>query len=77
MYIIIGRKTISNIHKYTSTDNFYAEEKRNLLKTDLQEAAAKIQALEEKLEILETRIPKKYPEVKFLNYLKKKRILVC
>ncbi|KAF2886461.1 hypothetical protein ILUMI_19714 [Ignelater luminosus] len=76
VYLTIGRKNVGSIHKYTSTDDLYVKEKTKLLKNDLQEAATKIQELEEKLEILETRIPKKYPEVKFLNYLKKKRILV-
>lgn len=36
----------------------------------------KIKQLEEKLETFEARVPKKYPEVKNLNYLTRKRILV-
>lgn len=40
------------------------------------EAAEKIHDLENKLQSLEMRIPKTYPEVKFLNYLHRKRILV-
>lgn len=36
----------------------------------------RVKELEEKLETLTARVPKRYPEVKFLNYLKRKRILV-
>lgn len=43
----------------------------------LNDASERIQELEEKLQTLEARIPKTYPEVKFLNYLNRKRILVC
>lgn len=43
----------------------------------LNEAYKKIEALEEKLVSLETRVPKTYPDVHFLNYLSRKRILVC
>lgn len=39
-------------------------------------AAEKIHELENKLQMLEMRIPKTYPEVRFLNYLQRKRILV-
>lgn len=44
--------------------------------TDLAEAKRKIAELETKLQSLETRIPKKYPDVKYLNYKSRKRILV-
>lgn len=37
----------------------------------------RVKELEEKLETLSARVPKKYAEVKFLNYLTRKRILVC
>lgn len=43
----------------------------------LNDASERIQQIEEKLQTLEARIPKTYPEVKFLNYLNRKRILVC
>lgn len=42
----------------------------------LNEAYKKIAALEEKIISLEGRVPKTYPDVNFLNYLKRKRILV-
>lgn len=42
----------------------------------LDEALLKIQELEMRLKDIEFRIPKKYPEVKFLNYKDRKRILV-
>ncbi|XP_066260398.1 UDP-glucuronic acid decarboxylase 1-like [Euwallacea similis] len=42
----------------------------------LKEAIKKIEALEEKIISLEGRVPKTYPDVNFLNYLKRKRILI-
>lgn len=45
-------------------------------KQELQEAKARIEILEKKLAILEGRIPQKYPEVKYLGYKERKRILV-
>lgn len=43
----------------------------------LNEAYKKIETLEEKIMSLEGRMPKTYPDVRFLNYLSRKRILVC
>lgn len=43
---------------------------------NLQEAKRRIRELEDKLASLELRIPKKFPDVKFLNYHSRKRILV-
>ena len=43
---------------------------------DLKLAQNKIRKLEERIDDLESRIPKKYDEVKFLNYQVRKRILV-
>lgn len=43
---------------------------------NLYEAKMRIRELEEKLANLELRIPKKFPDVKFLNYHSRKRILV-
>ena len=43
---------------------------------NLDEAMEKIQLLQERLEELEYRVPKRYPEVNFLNYKERKRILV-
>nr|XP_023028415.1 UDP-glucuronic acid decarboxylase 1-like [Leptinotarsa decemlineata] len=42
----------------------------------LNDAHRKIEALEEKILSLESRVPKTYQDVKFLNYLNRKRILV-
>lgn len=42
----------------------------------LNEAYKKIEALEEKIISLEGRVPKTYPDVNFLNYLNRKRILI-
>lgn len=44
--------------------------------TSLDDALLKIKNLEERLKDIEYRIPKKYPEVKFLTYKDRKRILV-
>lgn len=43
----------------------------------LNEAYQKIETLEEKIISLEGRMPKTYPDVRFLNYLDRRRILVC
>lgn len=45
-------------------------------KNDLRLAQAKIKQLEDRIAELENRLPKKYDEVKFLNYQNRKRILV-
>jgi hypothetical protein len=42
----------------------------------LQEAQKKIKELERKISDLEKRIPQRYPDVKYLNYRSRKRILV-
>ncbi|KAK7077302.1 UDP-glucuronic acid decarboxylase 1 [Halocaridina rubra] len=44
--------------------------------TDLKEAADRIKELESRLQDLELRIPKRFPEVKFLTYKDRKRILI-
>lgn len=45
-------------------------------KSDLLVAEQKIKQLEKRIEELENRLPKKYDEVRFLNYQNRKRILV-
>lgn len=45
-------------------------------KRELLEAKSRIDQLEKKIAILEGRVPQKYPEVKFLGYKLRKRILV-
>lgn len=45
-------------------------------KQELQEAKARIEQLEKKIAFLEGRIPQKYPDVKYLGYKERKRILV-
>lgn len=42
----------------------------------LNDAYKKIETLEEKILSLEGRMPKTYPDIRFLNYLHRKRILV-
>lgn len=44
--------------------------------TSLDEAIIRIKNLEQRLKDIEYRIPKKYPEVNFLTYKDRKRILV-
>lgn len=43
---------------------------------ELAEAKAKIREIEAKLGRLEANVPRKYPDVRFLNYKNRKRILV-
>lgn len=45
--------------------------------TELAETKLKIIELERKIQLLENRIPKKFPDVAYLNYKNRKRILVC
>lgn len=42
----------------------------------IDEASKRIKHLEGKIKQLESRIPKQFPNVKFLNYRERKRILV-
>lgn len=46
-------------------------------KQELQDAKARLELLEQKLAVLEGRIPQKYPDVEYLGYKDRKRILVC
>lgn len=63
----ISHRTNHQNHKQTVADGNIAE---------LREAQRKIQELEIKIQMLETRIPRKHPEVLYLNYKSRKRILV-
>lgn len=44
---------------------------------ELSEAKQRLRLLEMKIQTLENRLSKKYPDVVFLNYKNRKRILVC
>jgi hypothetical protein len=44
--------------------------------SDSESSASKIEELEDRIRDLEARSPKKYPDVKFLTYKDRKRILV-
>lgn len=78
---------ISNDYK-NLIDNINQENHAHLIKMDnqgntkhdsskeLQETKAKLAELERKIAILEGRIPEKYPNVKFLGFKERKRILV-
>ncbi|XP_031338348.1 UDP-glucuronic acid decarboxylase 1-like isoform X1 [Photinus pyralis] len=68
--------TINNTKAADKRDLDNTVEKTYLLKKELEDAAVRIMELEQKLESLESRVPRKYAEVTFLNYLKKKRILI-
>ncbi|KAL1491494.1 hypothetical protein ABEB36_012083 [Hypothenemus hampei] len=79
--LIIILKSLSNGSRKTGVDkstpvtwNFPDDlDHANYL---LNEAFKKIDALEDKIISLEGRVPKTYPDVSFLNYLKRKRILI-
>lgn len=64
--------TLLKQHNHQNLNHLYENDKNEFL----NEASQRIQELEDKLQSLEARIPKTYPEVKFLNYLTRKRILV-
>ncbi|XP_063373584.1 UDP-glucuronic acid decarboxylase 1 [Cydia amplana] len=53
-----------------------SNEAEDSTKRQLQEAQARIEQLEKKIAILEGRVPQKYPEVKYLGYKERRRILV-
>lgn len=53
-----------------------SESNVNKDKEELKEAKTRIEQLEKKIAILEGRIPEKYPDVKYLGYKERKRILV-
>lgn len=57
--------------KMDSSDNLEST------KQELQDAKARLELLEQKLAVLEGRIPQKYPDVEYLGYKDRKRILVC
>lgn len=46
------------------------------IRKELEEAKAHIKELQKKIALLEDRVPHKYPEVKYLGYKDRKRILV-
>lgn len=46
-------------------------------KQELHDAKARLELLEQKLAVLEGRIPQKFPDVEYLGYKDRKRILVC
>ena len=58
-----------------SLDKNYRPNRREI-ENILEEQRRKIGELEDQLLKFEARIPKKYPEVNYLNYLARKRILV-
>ncbi|KAG5869556.1 hypothetical protein JTB14_002301 [Gonioctena quinquepunctata] len=68
------QKQSFNEFKVKNEMSFPAEVKRAT--SLLNEAYQKIEALEEKIISLEARVPKTYPDVSFLNYLNRKRVLV-
>lgn len=65
---------IKHLNRNEINDESYVN--RNVDITDLNEAKLRILELEEKIKLLEVRIPKAKIDVKFLNYKNRKRILV-
>ncbi|KAF7269207.1 UDP-glucuronic acid decarboxylase 1-like [Rhynchophorus ferrugineus] len=78
LFTIIIRQVIQgNTDETTeSKDNWKYPEDLHHANYLLNEAYKKIEALEQKIISLEGRVPKTYPDVNFLNYLKRKRILI-
>lgn len=61
---------------FETAESKYHTDLINKLKNDLANANEKIELLENKMQGFEERIKKPYPNVKYLNYRSKKRILV-
>ncbi|KAK4875601.1 hypothetical protein RN001_012023 [Aquatica leii] len=72
LYLI--NKAFWSLQNYNNYD--YVMQRAPSLKKDLEDAEARVAHLEQKVTVLESQIPKKYPDVKFLNYKRKKKILV-
>ncbi|KAL3282988.1 hypothetical protein HHI36_006146 [Cryptolaemus montrouzieri] len=71
LYKLSGKsRSVSNAKEFSQTDSIHTKEET------LTKTAYRIQELEEKISILEKQIPKTYPDVRYLNYLARKRILV-
>lgn len=70
-------KRRDNIHAINNINAaMELKEANDQTKRELNEAKSKIEQLEKKIAILEGRIPQKYPDVKYLGYKDRKRILV-
>lgn len=73
---------LSCVPQSKSLDNTQTTQTKELFKNvdhlhiALKQAYEKIEDLEFKLSRFETTVSKRYPEVKFLNYLRRKRVLV-
>ena len=71
---------MENIHdnnnNLAAKRNFHAENDLDSKYSELIEAQLKIKQLELKIQELEDRIPRKYPDVTYLNYKNRKRILI-
>ncbi|KAF5279228.1 hypothetical protein FQR65_LT03476 [Abscondita terminalis] len=65
---------INNVNRNASYE--FLAKRAPMLRKDLEGAALKVEELERKIRLLESQIPKKYPAVKYLNYKKKKKILI-
>ncbi|XP_021200221.2 UDP-glucuronic acid decarboxylase 1 [Helicoverpa armigera] len=75
-----GLNGLPKMDKFPQTDILEEKKEVNTVnddtKRELLEARSRIDQLEKKIAILEGRVPQKYPEVKFLGYKERKRILV-
>lgn len=75
-------KTLStDVHTNDVNVNYHIDSEGNVIsskemKSELLSAQEKINQLEQRIVELESRIPKKYDEVNFLNYQKRKRVLI-
>jgi len=67
---------VSNKNEFQNFETEQSTDLINKLKRDLVTANEKIEQLENKMQGFEERIRKPYPNVKYLNYRSKKRILV-
>lgn len=72
--LLLGKQKKADSLDETNNKNVYDETANNL--NELEDAKGRLRLLEIKIQMLENRISKKYPEVNFLNYKNRKRILV-
>ncbi|XP_068904833.1 UDP-glucuronic acid decarboxylase 1 [Tenebrio molitor] len=83
IFLLIIYAKYNSRHNNEENPAQYGYVKRNLYQEEilynkqlLKHTAERIHELENKIFALESRVPKTYPDVKFLNYLTRKRILI-
>lgn len=68
---------IHNLHFDNTVLKNFDQKKLEEVIAEMKETKTKLERLEEKFQNLSARVQKPYPDIKYLNYHNKKRILVC